>query len=86
MGGILQSVINFKIRTELISSHIPPPIQILGNGAEVGGSNEASEVAGTQNISTYKWKVILKEELLNCLTSSGGATGRCRLAGQIVSF
>jgi hypothetical protein len=60
VGGILQNLINFKIGTGLISSHIPPPILILGGGAEVGGSREVSEVAYIQNISRYNWKASLR--------------------------
>lgn len=65
LGGILQNLINFKIGTELISSHITPSVLVLGSRAEVGGSWEVSEVAYTQNISRYKWKASLKEELLD---------------------
>lgn len=65
LGGILQNLINFTFGAELISSHIPPPIQILGSRAEVGGSREVSEVTYTQNISRYRWKASLKEELLD---------------------
>jgi hypothetical protein len=64
VGGLLQNLINFTVGTELISSHIPP-IPVLRSTAEVGGSREVSEVACTQNISRYKWKASLKEELLD---------------------
>lgn len=63
LGGILQNLINFKIGTELISSHIPPSVLILGSRAEVRGSREVSEDAYTQNIRRYEWKASLKEEL-----------------------
>jgi hypothetical protein len=65
LGGILQNLTNFKIGAELSSSRIPPPILVLWSRAEAGGNREVSEVAYTQNISRYKWKASLKEELLD---------------------